>query len=134
MKDLLTVILAFSTLLLAVQTYRLSGAKKVAEYRQAWLEKLRENIARLFSEIHKFEHGKFDTVQVTYLMELIDLSLDMSKPLHAELKNALIPLAFDAEESRNEAVRIGFDRAGRAARTVIAFETKNIESSLKRWV
>jgi hypothetical protein len=131
--QLLTVIFAAVAAFVSFQGLRLAGRRRVAEYRFEWLNKLRSMIAELFAELAQSQHRPLNLEKVTLLMESIDLFLDVDKPLHRDLKNALMPLALSAENGNRQVMQIAFHNAGKASRTLVADEGKKIEGELRGW-
>jgi hypothetical protein len=133
-SSFLSIAIALIAAFVTFQNFRLTGVRRVAEFKKDWLNKIRTLVSELMAELSQWDERKLNSERVHLLMESIDLHLDMTKPSHAALKNELIPLAMAAQEGNYEGVRVGFHNVGNAARALIREEDQYIEASLRRWV
>ncbi|MCO6188087.1 hypothetical protein [Rhizobium sp. L1K21] len=132
--QLFTVFFSAIAAFVSFQTYRLQGRKRSAELRQAWLNDLREKVANVFAETAKWETSKIDSIRLQYLMEYIDMMLDMSCEHHSKLKNALFPVALNAESGNEAGLREAYNTLGASARSFFNIEQNEIRRGLERWI
>ena len=119
---------------ISFQSFRLAGKKRSAEMQQDWLNNLRDKVAQIFAETSKWESGTLDTVKIHYLMEYIDMMLDMSLEHHRNLKNALFPVVLNAEKGAEGALSAAYAKLGDASRAFFKVEQDKIRSGLERWI
>ena len=126
-----TFVFAAVAAFISFQNFRFSGSKRVAEFRQEWLWDFRKHLALLFMELDKYDRTP-DKDKIAYEIQYIDLMMDMRKPEHKRLKDALIPLSVKVATGDVTGLSSLFDEAGQASRDVIRVEQDLIEANIRR--